>query len=169
MTSTSTDDPPLISCRPTSPTESSLPIPIPSPIPTGRSYTALAPSYIANTNRLAPPDLYSDFSEGSSSSSSLPPQISPSTLIPLSDTPPSPPSPNFDTVDNKANEPVGSSSFQQPESQYQQALERLERANLQDTQMLSSFKREYSILFLVPIAILSLYTSLGIEASIQVS
>lgn len=143
MTSTSTDDPPLITCRPTSPTK--LPLPF-SSIPTGHLYSALAPSYVANTNRLAPPGLHSDFSEGSSSSSTLPPPISPSLLIPLSETPPSPPSPPFSTGSDALARSSSPQSHQETKSQYQQALERLEQANLQDTQMLSSFKREYSIL-----------------------
>jgi len=140
---TSTDDAPLVTCRPTSPITNI------SSLPTGHLYTALAPSYIANTSRLAPPGLRSDFSQGSSSSSILPPQISPSLLIPLRDTPPSPLSPASNTGDSSTNTVAASSSLQQQQQQgqiksdYQLALERLEQANLQDTQMLSSFKRKF--------------------------
>lgn len=138
MTSTSIDDTHYITCRPVSPIRISH-------LPTEHLYTALAPSYLANTDRLAPPDLRSDFSEGSSSSSILPPQISPSLLIPLRDTPASPLSPASNAGESTTKAISGSTSLQDKqlnESQYQLALDRLEQANLQDTQMLSSFKRE---------------------------
>lgn len=145
MTST---DASLITCQQHTPTNKT-----PLPIPPDRIYTGLAPpSYSLKTNRLAPSSL-SDYSVASSSSSSiLPPLLSPSVLIPLRDcqptpTPPSPASPVSDSSNDHATGSSRRQTEKHTDNHYQQALERLEQANLQDEQMLSSFKRESSLSF----------------------
>ena len=66
----------------------------------------------------------------SSSPATTPPLVSPSLLVPLqSSTKPSP------------SGPIRQVGFKDTASQYNQVLEKLESANIQDEQMLSSFKR----------------------------
>jgi hypothetical protein len=95
------------------------------------SPTIVRPEDIAITSQIHPFIISNQANTTTSSSpATTPPLISPSLLVPLkSSTKPS------------SSGPIRQVGFKDTASQYNQVLEKLESANIQDEQMLSSFKR----------------------------
>jgi hypothetical protein len=95
------------------------------------SPTIVRPEDIAITSQLHPFIVSNQVNKTTSSSpATTPPLVSPSLLVPLKS-----------SAKPSSSGPIRQVGFKDTASQYNQVLEKLESANIQDEQMLSSFKR----------------------------
>jgi len=100
-------------------------------IDNSNSPTVVRPEDIAITSQIHPFIISNQANNTSSSSpATTPPLVSPSLLVPLKSSP-----------KPASSGPIRQVGFNDTASQYNQVLEKLESANIQDKQMLSSFKR----------------------------
>jgi hypothetical protein len=97
--------------------------------------TIVRPEDIVITSQIHPFIISNlDNSTTASSPATTPPLVSPSLLVPLKS-----------SAKPSASSPIRQIGFRDTASQYNQVLEKLESANIQDEQMLSSFKRMSSL------------------------